>query len=108
MFRYYIYAFFLIGTVLFTVACRTKLPVSNAPAPASSWISGAVIEIQMGKDGFTATIASRDKKIYHVTISRANLDKPEQYRSLSVGDKVTLRGDRWQMDGEHITVRELK
>jgi hypothetical protein len=104
MSRYFIYTFMIVA-VLFTASCRTKPPVA---ATAAGWISGTVTAIQPGKDGYTATIITADKKVYQATVSRVNLEQPEQYRSLKTGDNISVRGEVWQMDGEHITVRELK
>jgi hypothetical protein len=106
MSRYFIYTWMIVA-VLFTASCRSKPPQATETA-ATQWISGTITAVQPGKDGYTATILTADKKVYQATISRVNLEQPEQYRSLKTGDKISVRGERWQMDGEHITVREMK
>src|SRR5690606_29461899 len=71
-------------------------------------VSGEVKDIAFGKDGYTAKIQSVTDDIYYVTISRANLINPEQYKSLQIGEKLKVSGDFWIMDGANqITAREI-
>ena len=70
-------------------------------------VEGEVLAIISGKDGYTAKLQC-DSVIYFVTISHSNLKDPSQYKSVSVGDKLKISGDFWQMGNEnHITVREI-
>ena len=73
-------------------------------------ITGKVQEVQQGKDGYTAKIITADSLVYFATISHANLrDNAAQYRSVTIGETITVAGDIWKMEEEtHITVRELK
>ena len=72
-------------------------------------VTGTVTEIQNGKDGYTARLLTADGKEFYATISRANLFKPETYRSAKTGDMLTVTGDHWQMEGkDQITVHEIK
>ena len=71
-------------------------------------VEGSVTEIQLGKDGYTATLKNSTNEIYFVTISHANLKNPAQYKTVSTGDKLKVSGDFWKMEEEnHITVREI-
>lgn len=84
-------------------------------------VTGIVLEIQNGKDGYTAWIRTADSREFFATISRANLLQPDTYRTTKIGDTLTVIGNHWQMDtltvfndhwvngqGGQITVRVLK
>lgn len=69
---------------------------------------GKVLEIQQGKDGYTAKIQSTNEDIYFITISHANLTDPKQYKTVKVGDQIMVSGESLKSeDEEHITVREI-
>ncbi len=76
----------------------------------NEFVTGEVQAVTPGKDGYTAKIISADSVLYFATISHANLkEKANQYRTVNVGEKITVKGDTWKMGEEiHITVRELK
>ena len=94
-----------------TSASTTVTATDTVAAPEAKTIkavSGTVLEIQMGKDGYTAKLETSDKEIYFATISHANLDNPQQYQSVAVGAQMNVEGELWQMDHEnHITVRRI-
>lgn len=70
-------------------------------------VEGKVSEINKGKDGYTATLATADG-IYFATISIPNLKDPKQYRAVTVGETIKVTGDSWKMENDnYITVREL-
>lgn len=78
------------------------------PRMGSRSIEATVLEINNGKDGYTAKVATEAKEIYFATVSHANLKDHSQYKSLKPGDKVRLVGDFWKMNDENqLTVREL-
>lgn len=85
-------------------------PKTETPQPAvDSLITGAVKEIQQGKDGYTARIQTADNRVFFATISHANLTDPAQYKTVKTGDTITVKGDQWKMnEEEHITVRVIK
>ncbi|MEO5911883.1 MAG: hypothetical protein ABIP95_13415 [Pelobium sp.] len=69
---------------------------------------GRVLEIQQGKDGYTAKIQSTNDAIYFITISHANLNDPKQYKTVKVGDQIMVSGESWMAEQEeHITVKEI-
>ena len=71
-------------------------------------VKGKVMDIQNGKDGYTAKIETADKEIYFVTISHSNLKDHETYKTVKVGDDLDVSGELWDLSGEqHITVREI-
>ncbi|WP_157804990.1 hypothetical protein [Confluentibacter lentus] len=71
-------------------------------------VSGEVTDIKFGKDGYTAKIITANNSIYFVTISRSNLNNPEQYKSIQIGEQLSISGDFWIMEGDNqMTVREI-
>ena len=112
---------FLPGLMLLTfIACNSDLgqtaesgkPRTEAPevsVPADGFITGVVMEIQQGKDGYTAQIKTPSGEEYFATISRANLTDPASFHAAQPGDTLRVKGDAWEMENQqHITVRELK
>lgn len=88
------------------IACNCQ---KNNSTAKNGFIEGKVTEIISGKDGYTAKIKANSDSIYFVTISRANLKDPQQYKSVAVGATIQVKGDIWKLEKEnHITVRELK
>ncbi|TPD72217.1 hypothetical protein [Flavobacterium microcysteis] len=72
-------------------------------------VQGKVNEINKGKDGYTAILTAEDGKIYYATISIPNLKDPKQYRSVTIGETIKVKGNSWKMeDDNYITVRELE
>ena len=69
-------------------------------------IKGKVIEIQRGKDGYTAKIETDDKKVYSATISSIALEK--RYREVKVGESIEVEGESVLSDGSLIRVTVLK
>lgn len=88
------------------------LAVSCSPlmnANTTDFTTGKVQEILLGKDGYTAKLAATDNSIYLITISRANLLEPTQYREVSTGETIQVKGDVFKVAGvNHMTVRVLK
>lgn len=71
-------------------------------------VAGTVQEINRGKDGYTAKIIDETGKVYNATISIPNLKDSKQYRSVQVGDKISVKGESFQSDVDnYIVVREL-
>ncbi|MFE3870568.1 MULTISPECIES: hypothetical protein [Flavobacterium] len=101
--------FFKIASCLLIVMA---LAVSCSPlinANTTDFTTGKVQEIVAGKDGYTAKLAATDNSIYLVTISRANLFEPTQYRQVSTGETIQVKGDVFKISGvNHMTVRVLK
>ncbi|HRH43738.1 MAG TPA: hypothetical protein PKY82_19055 [Pyrinomonadaceae bacterium] len=69
-------------------------------------IKGKVVEIQRGKDGYTAKIETDDKKIYSATISSVTLEK--KYREVKIGETIEVEGESVLSDGSLIRVTVLK
>lgn len=76
----------------------------------NDFIKGRVIAIENGTDGYTAKIKTEDGEVYFATISIPNLgrENANQYRTLSIGEMVSMKGEMWSMgDEKRITVRAL-
>lgn len=69
-------------------------------AGAALTVKGTVTAINRGKDGYTASVTAQDGKTYLATISIPNLDDPKQYRSVNVGDMITVTGETFAMGAE--------
>lgn len=94
----------LLIVIALAVSCN---PLLNANT--TEFTTGKVQEIVMGKDGYTAKLATTENSIYLVTISRANLLEPTQYRQVSTGETIQVKGDIFKISGvNHMTVRVLK
>jgi len=74
-------------------------------------VTGTVTGIENGKDGYMASLQTKEGQIYVATISIVNLgENRAQYKTHQVGDQITVKGTSWK-DAEgktYITVRELK
>lgn len=98
--------------ILFPACCGSKQVRQpgtelNEGAPLS--IRGQVTAIENGKDGYTATVKSEANHIYKVTISRVNLLKSKsEYRSYTVGEKISLTGDWWKDAEGNIYIKATK
>jgi hypothetical protein len=91
----------------------TPSPVQPPAAPVAdstiTTVTGKVTEIKNGKDGYTAKLETEGKKVYFVTISHSNLKDPSQYRTVAIGETVSVEGESWKMGNEEqVTVRAIK
>jgi hypothetical protein len=94
----------LLIVMALAVSCSPLTNTNN-----TNFTTGKVQEILFGKDGYTAKLEAPDNSIYLVTISRANLFEPTQYREVSTGETIQVKGDVWKVAGvNHMTVRVLK
>ena len=82
--------------------------VSCACMKGKNTISGKVVAVEFGKDGFTAKINTDKNEIYFAVISIVNVGGPQNYKLLKEGQEVTLKGEIWKTDTEnHIKVKEI-
>jgi len=93
--------FLLAVTLLvFAVSCAT-MKDKNA-------ISGKVMAIEFGKDGYTAKVNTDKNEIYFALISIVNVGGPQNYKLLKEGEEVELKGEIWKTDTEnHMKVQEI-
>jgi hypothetical protein len=79
------------------------------PPSETRHVEGIVTDVNQGKDGYTATVETGDGHLYFVTISHSNLNHPEQFRTVKLGDRLKISGDYWKLgDKDQITVREIQ
>jgi|GEM_PF-1756548 len=91
-----------------TLAGKVKHEVGDAMTKDIT-VTGKVTEIINGKDGYMARIQTSRGNIYSATISIPNLDDPKQYRTVKVGDQITVKGEATQLEDDMlIRVDELK
>lgn len=82
--------------------------ISCACMKDKNTVSGKVVSIESGKDGYTAKISTDKNVFYFALISIVNLGGPENYKKLKEGDEVSLKGEIWKTKTEnHIKVKEI-
>lgn len=116
---------FAASALLLAAACNNSQPAQEdqaaqdsaaqnvvtpeAPANKDTTVTGVVLEVQPGKDGYTALLKTDQDGRFFATISHANLTDHASYKSAKTGDTLTVKGDYWIMESSNrITVRELK
>ena len=57
-------------------------------------VSGKVIDINFGTDGYTAKVLTSSGDVYFATLSIPNMG-PEQFKQFAIGDLVTIEGQLW-------------
>lgn len=91
---------FLLLLMTFVVSCACMKDKNT--------ISGKVVSIENGKDGYTAKINTDKNEVYFATISIVNLGGPENFKRFKEGDEVSVKGEIWKTDTEkHIKVKEI-
>nr|WP_315249793.1 hypothetical protein [uncultured Flavobacterium sp.] len=82
--------------------------ISCACMKDKNTVSGKVVSIEFGKDGYTAKINTDKNEVYFATISIVNVVGPQNYKQLKEGQEVTVKGEIWKTDTEnHIKVKEI-
>lgn len=96
------------------IACKNlKMNTKNETINTQNQITvtGKIINIENGKDGYTALIKDANDIQYHAVISRTNLLKANtsEYIRYEIGDKITVSGTFWKDSNEmiYITVEKL-
>lgn len=82
--------------------------VSCACMKDKNIISGKVVAVEYGKDGYTAKINAEKNEIYFALISIVNIGNPQNYKQFKVGDEVSVEGEIWKTETEnHIKVKKI-
>lgn len=90
------------------LAVSRLYPAENAEDTNNFKAKGVVKSIENGKDGYTAKMVSKDKKVYFVTISIVNLLDSNEYRRVKIGETIEVQGEYWLLGKDkRITVRKL-
>lgn len=72
-------------------------------------VTGKVIGINQGKDGYTAKLRSTAGPDYYATISIPNMADPKKYRAVKEGDLITVSGEPFKVENDtYIKVTELE
>lgn len=105
-------ALFTVTTLVTTgCVCKKNKVETTEQNQENVTVTGKVISVTNGKDGYTAVLQVADKKMYNATISRINLQKTgSDYKRYEEGDTITVTGSTW-VDTEgvtYITVTELQ
>lgn len=82
--------------------------VSCACMKDKNTVSGKVVTVAFGKDGYTAKINTDKNEVYFALISIVNVGGPQNYKQLKEGEEVSLKGEIWKTETEnHIKVKEI-
>ncbi len=74
-------------------------------------VTGEIVKIENGKDGYMATVKDSDNKNYVVTISIVNLQKSGgTYKQFQTGEHIWAKGTFWKDDSGqiYITAKDIK
>lgn len=86
--------------LVFTVSCACMKDKNT--------VSGKVVSVEFGKDGYTAKVNTDKNEIYFATISIVNVGGPQNYKLLKEGQEVKVKGEIWKSETEnHIKVKEI-
>lgn len=109
-------AFTLFALSTFTFSCKSKKDSNSNSSQTEIManqkdfeITGVVVSIQNGKDGYRAEIKGEDNLTYFATISIPNLgENSAKYKRFEKGDTATVKGELWMLgDERRITVNDL-
>jgi hypothetical protein len=97
------------NTIRFLVVLMLLIfSISCACMKDKNTISGKVISVEFGKDGYTAKINTAKNEVYFATISIVNVGGPQNYKLLKEGEEVSLKGEIWKTETEkHMKVKEI-
>lgn len=71
-------------------------------------ITGKVLAVTSGKDGYTADIQTETEGNYAALVSIVNLGGREHYKTCEVGDKVSFKGEATMLgDAQQLKVTEI-
>lgn len=86
--------------LIFTISCACMKDKNT--------VSGKVVSVEFGKDGYAAKINTDKNEIYFALISIVNVGGPQNYKQLKEGEEVLLKGEIWKTETEnHIKVKEI-
>lgn len=102
----------LLIIVSFMISCGTNETSDHTgvstKAPQSITISGSVISLKNGKDGYTAKIHTDKDGDYMALVSIVNLGGPKNFKRFKPSDKVSVSGIPSEMNGvKHLKVDKI-
>lgn len=104
----------LLMAVTAVVSCNNPKKAAAATQTAEQKemeVTGEIVKIENGKDGYMATVNDKNTKSYVVTISMVNLQKSGgTFKRFEVGQKIRAKGTTWQDDAgkTYITAKEVE
>ena len=90
---------------------KTAAETSQTSEQQELEVTGEIVKIENGKDGYMATVKDSDQKNYVVTISSVNLQKSGgTYQQFQVGERIWTKGTFWKDDAGqiYITAKAVK
>ncbi|WP_114792519.1 hypothetical protein U0035_02060 [Niabella yanshanensis] len=94
-----------VGTV---ISCNNQKKATAAAQTADQKemeVTGEIVKIENGKDGYMATINDKDNKSYVITISIVNLQKSGgTFKRFEVGQKIKAKGSFWKDDAGNLYI----
>ena len=96
----------ILTLVLISCVSTPQNPTNQIVKGKTLSIKGKVVEINRGKDGYTAKIETSDGKTHSATISSVALEK--NYREVKVGEVIEVEGEDTSGDGNSIRVTILR
>ncbi len=63
-------------------------------------ITGKVIHINNGKDGYTAKVRTSAGPDYYATISIPNMDNAKNYKAVKEGDIISVSGEPFKVEND--------
>ena len=100
-----------VGTI---ISCNNQKKVTASAQTAEQKemeVTGTIIKIENGKDGYMATVNDKDNKSYIVTISMINLQKSGgTFKRFEVGQKIRAKGTFWKDESgnTYITAKNVE
>ncbi len=100
-----------IGTVISCSNQKNSATSAQTAEQKAMEVTGEIVKIENGKDGYMATVNDKDAKSYIVTISIVNLQKSGgTFKRFEVGQKIKAKGTFWKDDSgnTHITAKNVE
>jgi hypothetical protein len=97
------------------ISCNNQKKVAAASTQTAEQkeieITGAIVKIENGKDGYMATVNDKNNKSYIVTISLVNMQKSGgTFKRFETGQKIKAKGTFWKDDAgnTYITAKNVE
>ena len=95
------------------VSCNNQKKTAATPTSEQKEmeVTGEIIKIENGKDGYMATLKDKNTQSYIVTISIVNLQKSGgTFKRFEVGQQVKAKGTFWKDDSDntYITAKNVE
>lgn len=93
---------------IFTILLSFFFSALSLFAQKSVTITGKVESVETMRDGYTAKIVTTKNKIYYATVRQSNLEAADEYRVLTKGESIKLKGEGGTSAGKNtLAVRKI-